>query len=37
MTLIDLIVVGGAIASIAIVNWYFFVASRGQAKMRHEH
>ena len=37
MTLIDWLVLGGAAAAIAVVNWYFFIASRGHEKMRHEH
>lgn len=37
MTLIDWAVIGGALAAIGIVNWYFFLASRGHTTMRHEH
>jgi hypothetical protein len=37
MTLIDWAVIGGAVAAIAVVNWYFFIASRGHVAMRHEH
>jgi hypothetical protein len=37
MMLIDWLVIGGSAAAIAIVNWYFFIASRGHAPMHHEH
>src|SRR5665213_1648563 len=37
MTLVDWVVIAGAAAAIGVVNWYFFIASRGHAKMRHEH
>jgi len=37
MTSIDWIVVAGAATAICAVNWYFFIASRGHEKMRHEH
>jgi hypothetical protein len=37
MTVIDWAVVAAAVFSIGVVNWYFFIASRGHATMRHEH
>ncbi len=37
MTLVDWGVVAGALAAIGVVNWYFFVASRGPATMTHQH
>ena len=37
MTLVDWVVIAGAAAAIGVVNWYFFIASRSHAKMRHEH
>jgi hypothetical protein len=37
MTTLDWIVIAAAAAAIGVVNWYFFVASRGHEPMRHEH
>ena len=37
MTLIDWAMIVGAAAAIVVVHWYFFIASRGHATMRHEH
>ena len=37
MTTLDWIVIVAALAAIGVVNWYFFIASRGHAKMSHEH
>ena len=28
MTLVDWVVIAGAVAAICVVNWYFFIASR---------
>jgi len=32
MTALDWVVIAGGLASIAIVNWYFFVAGRRRAR-----
>jgi len=37
MTTLDFIVIAAALAAIGVVIWYFFIASRGHAPMRHEH
>jgi hypothetical protein len=37
MTTLDFIVIAAALAAIGVVNWYFFIASRGHAPMPHEH
>jgi hypothetical protein len=37
MTSLDWVVIAVALAAIGVVNWYFFIASRGHAAMMHEH
>jgi hypothetical protein len=37
MTSLDWVVIAAALAAIGVVNWYFFIASRGHAAMVHEH
>ena len=37
MTALDWIVIAAAVAAIGVVNWYFFIASRGHVPVRHEH
>ncbi len=37
MTTLDVIVIAAAVAAIGIVNWYFFIASRGHPPMPYEH
>jgi len=37
MTTLDWIVIAASAALIGVVNWYFFIASRGHVPMHHEH
>jgi hypothetical protein len=37
MTSLDWMVIAAAVAAIGVVNWFFFIASRGHAPVHHEH